>query len=94
MLSTAMATAFIERFFGFFIDAFFTPPIDIGAGPREFIADPGARLPPTLALFTRRFGAVLLVSLIIASSDWSSMAAMVCGARVAGVRFGVARAWK
>ena len=75
-----MAIAPAERFFAFFAEAFFTPPLpmDIGAGPREaFFA--GARFPPTFfAAFPRRFGAVLRVSLIIASSDWSSMAAMVC----------------
>ena len=83
MPSTAIAVAAFDRA-GFFLlfYVFFTPPTAMGVGPAFvfFIADRAFFFPPTLTLADffalRRFGVAFAASLIMASRDWSSMAAM------------------
>ena len=91
-VSTAIAVAAALRFPRFLLPAlpFLTPPIAMGAGPADdppravFLAVDARFLPPTATrtedFAARRLGAVLRVSLIMSSRDWSRfMAAMVGG---------------
>ncbi len=91
-VSTAIAVAAALRFPRFLLPAlpFLTPPIAMGAGPEDdppravFLAVDARFLPPTATrtedFAARRLGAVLRVSLIMSSRDWSRfMAAMVGG---------------
>ena len=86
------AVAAALRFPRFLLPAlpFLTPPIAMGAGPEDdppravFLAVDARFLPPTATrtedFAARRLGAVLRVSLIMSSRDWSRfMAAMVGG---------------
>lgn len=86
-LSIAIAVAAFERIGFLFFPPFFTPPpmsMAIGVAPVDrFFSPPIFFLPPIGVLFPvffafalRALGVALRVSLIIASRDWSSMAAM------------------